>query len=355
MVRSQNPGVNNRSLECAPGITQLFAEIADAKDHVETAWLAADAIPGLFPCDVSGVVLRSGANGHYEPAILAGGKRLSRRRENITRADLDLLFKAVGDLDLLAIPDPRRKGRPQTVPAGFRKLNIGVLAVAPLRTRGRLTGILLAGRKHAGEFSSEEVVALQIIAGPLALAADNGDLRKNMAVAESRLADLQDMEQRYQFLYTNAPAMLHSIDSDGRLVSVSDFWLSVLGYERHEVIGRKSVDFVDEESRKRAVEEYLPILYRDGIILDCEYTFVKKNGDTVDVLFSTIMERDAAGKFTRSLAVLIDVTERNRAFARVRQLQRELNHVSRLSAMGPRTQPALDRADELCARRPAYP
>jgi PAS domain S-box-containing protein len=33
------------------------------------------------------------------------------------------------------------------------------------------------------------------------------------------------------------PAMLHSIDERGRLVSVSDAWLAKLGYTRDEVLG----------------------------------------------------------------------------------------------------------------------
>ncbi len=34
------------------------------------------------------------------------------------------------------------------------------------------------------------------------------------------------------------PAMLHSINKDGLLISVSDAWLDKLGYTRDQVIGR---------------------------------------------------------------------------------------------------------------------
>ena len=48
------------------------------------------------------------------------------------------------------------------------------------------------------------------------------------------------------------PAMLHSIDEAGFLVSVSDAWLAKLGYSRDEVLGRRSSDFLTPESRERA-------------------------------------------------------------------------------------------------------
>src|SRR6202007_2431249 len=63
---------------------------------------------------------------------------------------------------------------------------------------------------------------------------------------------LQDSAEHYRTLYECTPAMLHSIDAEGRLVSVSDLWLSTLGYTREEVIGRPSVDFLTPASREFA-------------------------------------------------------------------------------------------------------
>lgn len=54
------------------------------------------------------------------------------------------------------------------------------------------------------------------------------------------------------------PALMHSIDEDGRLIEVTDDWLSALGYERDEVIGKKSVEFLTVESRRYAESQALP-------------------------------------------------------------------------------------------------
>jgi PAS domain S-box-containing protein len=128
-------------------------------------------------------------------------------------------------------------------------------------------------------------------------------------------AVLRDSEERYRSLYANTPVMMHSIDAEGRLVSVSNAWLEGLGYTREEVIGRRSVEFLTAQSREYARKVVLPEFFVTGVLKDVPYQFVKKSGEVVDVLLSAICERDAAGKVLRSLAVLIDVTRRKRAEA----------------------------------------
>jgi PAS domain S-box-containing protein len=131
---------------------------------------------------------------------------------------------------------------------------------------------------------------------------------------------LRASEARYRSLYSQTPAMMHSIDRAGRLLTVSDRWLEVLGYERAEVIGRPSVDFLTPESRRYAREVVLPEYFRTGVCKDVPYQFVAKSGAVVDVLLSAIAERDANGEVMRSLAVLTDVTERRRSEAEIWRL-----------------------------------
>ncbi|MCX5891785.1 MAG: PAS domain S-box protein [Deltaproteobacteria bacterium] len=141
---------------------------------------------------------------------------------------------------------------------------------------------------------------------------------------EAELA-LQNSEKRYRTIYNSAPAMLHSIDTAGRLVMVSDHWLETLGYVRAEVIGRKVTDFFSEASRHYAGEAVFPDFFRKGFCKDISYQYLKKNGEPMEVLLSAIAERDEAGKIVRSLAVSIDVTERKKAEEALKHAQEELS------------------------------
>jgi PAS domain S-box-containing protein len=140
---------------------------------------------------------------------------------------------------------------------------------------------------------------------------------------------LRSSEERFRSLYHHTPAMLHSIDPQGRLVSVSAYWAEVMGYERDEVIGRKLTDFFTPGSREYAETTVLPEFFNTGFCQDIPYQFIKKNGDIIDVLLSAIADRDANGDIIRSLAVSIDVTQRNRTEEALKQAKEELSLYSR--------------------------
>ena len=75
---------------------------------------------------------------------------------------------------------------------------------------------------------------------------------------------LRESDERLEFLYSKIPTMLHSIDREGRIVQVSDRWLDALRYPREEIIGRKSVEFLTEESRRYSETVALPEFWRTG-------------------------------------------------------------------------------------------
>jgi len=132
---------------------------------------------------------------------------------------------------------------------------------------------------------------------------------------ERKEEELAHSEQRYRELYHRTPVMLHSIDREGRLMAVSDYWLRYLGYSEDEVIGRKTGEFLTEESRRRATEEVLPEFFRTGQCRNVPYQVIKENGDIIDVVLSAVVEYDGAGNIAQSLAVMTDITEQRRAEA----------------------------------------
>jgi PAS domain S-box-containing protein len=140
---------------------------------------------------------------------------------------------------------------------------------------------------------------------------------------------LRQSESRYRALYHNTPAMLHSIDTKGCLLSVSDYWVETMGYRREEIIGRPLVAFLTPASRRQAEQEVFPAFFRTGYCKDVPYQFVKKSGEIIDVVLSGTADRDPDGTIVRSLAVSIDVTERKKADAALRAAKEALSRYSR--------------------------
>ena len=135
-------------------------------------------------------------------------------------------------------------------------------------------------------------------------------------------AALQESETRYRTLYDHTPVMMHSIDATGTIISVNRHWLDTLGYTRQEVLGKPSTAFLTEASRHYAVEEVLPAFFQTGVCRDIPYQMVRKNGEIIDVLLSAAAERDARGAIQYSLAFTVDITERQRLEAQMRQGQK---------------------------------
>ncbi|MEO1687932.1 MAG: ATP-binding protein, partial [Pseudomonadota bacterium] len=91
---------------------------------------------------------------------------------------------------------------------------------------------------------------------------------------------------------------------------------------REEMIGRRSSEFLTEESRRYAVETVLPRFYAEGRCDGAAYDFVRKTGEVVPMVLSATAQHDAAGGFIRSLAVLYDNTDTKRANEMLARSQR---------------------------------
>ncbi len=135
--------------------------------------------------------------------------------------------------------------------------------------------------------------------------------------------DRARLERRYRDLYQSTPAMLHTIDPEGRLTDVSDHWLERLGYTREEVMGRSILEFMTDASRQPLVGRLREVI-SEGDFRNVSRQMVTKSGDVRDVLLSSRTERDSQGAVVRTLVASKDVTERNRAEARLKEAYGEI-------------------------------
>jgi PAS domain S-box-containing protein len=145
---------------------------------------------------------------------------------------------------------------------------------------------------------------------------------------------LRESEKKYRSLYNNTPVMLHSINPYGVLNSVSEYWLTTLGYERDEVIGKKSSEFLTDASRRYANETVLPEFMKTGICNNIEYQFVKKNGQIIDTLLTAVSEYDEKGNIARSVAVTIDITLRKQMEKALKESEKFLKDTQTIAELG---------------------
>jgi len=158
--------------------------------------------------------------------------------------------------------------------------------------------------------------------------------RANQQRLNDTILELQRERRKYQTLYRHAPVMLQSLDTDRRIVEVSDRWLEVLGYRRDEVIGEFPTKFLTEEADRRAVEDYVPVFWKQGFINDAPIDFRTRSGKVIETEISSIADDSEDG--SRTMSVIVDVTERNRARdalnLRNRQLEASYERLNQFTA-----------------------
>jgi len=261
-------------------------------------------------------------------------------------------------LNLFGDPDDLRQGRPYVVPnlahvammparIALEEDGIRSIVAVPLLANGELIGTLNLGSTEIAAFSAEHVEIAQDVADSLAVAIRHASLNQQVAHhaadLERRVAErtqelsetnsrLRESEDRVRALYNNTPIMMHSINEKGLILDVNEFWLQTLGYERNEVIGRPVVAFAAPEYQTYVREELMPRLERDGFVKDAEVRAAKKNGDQVDLQISSVVKKDASGKFLFSQTFLLDITERKRAERARKETEERLDGIFR-SAM----------------------
>ena len=135
---------------------------------------------------------------------------------------------------------------------------------------------------------------------------------------------------RQKTLYMRSPAMMHSIDADGFIQTVTDAWLARFGYLEHEVIGKRSTAFLTPESQIYARNVVLPEFWRTGACDRVPYTFVCKDGSLVEIELSAVLDETLGKPVT--LAVLQDVSERNASRRTLEQRNEDLRNFAHIAA-----------------------
>ena len=106
----------------------------------------------------------------------------------------------------------------------------------------------------------------------------------------------------------SAPGMMQAMDAGGRLVAVSDGWLTRLGYRAEDVVGRPASDFFTEGSRERGDDLELADMFRCGRHDNVARQMIANGGAEIDVLLSIASVQDDSGAPWASTASIADVT-----------------------------------------------
>jgi len=120
---------------------------------------------------------------------------------------------------------------------------------------------------------------------------------------------VQAEKARFETVYRATPALLHSIDAQGRTTMVSDYWLSRMGYSRDEVIGAPGWFFMDEASARRMQAAVIPRTLERGWVENEPVVGFTASGDRLELRLSAFTELGPDGTPVAAHGVFSDVTD----------------------------------------------
>jgi len=149
-----------------------------------------------------------------------------------------------------------------------------------------------------------------------------------------RLADLKEIEKRYQTVFEAAPIGIAIADPAGYFLEINDAFTKMLGYDRRDISYLTFVDITHPDDREQTLK--LSQAVRDGKIDDyrSEKRYLKKNGDVVWAVVRATVIRSDNGSIKYWLRLVVDITENIKAKAALAESEKKYRMLFESSAEG---------------------
>jgi len=145
-------------------------------------------------------------------------------------------------------------------------------------------------------------------------------------------AALRESEERYRRTFELAGSGIAHIGLDRKFIRVNRRLCEILGYPEREVIGMTGRQISHPEDLE-VINAQRKRLYAGEIDrVRVEKRYLRKDGATVWVAFSMVLERDAGGNPTYEIAIFDDITERKRAEAALSESEARFRGLTQLSS-----------------------
>lgn len=144
---------------------------------------------------------------------------------------------------------------------------------------------------------------------------------------------IEEREERFRQLFENAPLPYQSLNRDGYFITVNQTWLTVLGYEKDDVIGRFFGDFLHPDWRDHFSENF-PKFKSIGEVLGVEFEIRRKSGDFITVQFDGKVGSDQEGNFLQTHCVFRDISKEIELKKQIEKNEIILRQNQKLEAIG---------------------
>src|SRR5204863_297568 len=141
-----------------------------------------------------------------------------------------------------------------------------------------------------------------------------------------------ESEERYRRTFELAGSGLAQVGLDGRFMRVNKRLGEMLGYAEGELVGMSVKDISHPEDRDAIDDRRETLFTGQAETIHIEKRYLRKDGSTVWITFSMVVEHDEHGHPAYEIAIFDDIDERKAAEAAVRESEERFRSLTQLSS-----------------------
>ncbi len=198
------------------------------------------------------------------------------------------------------------------VPERLRKKHETELSTFSFHPHARSMGRgldLYARRKDGTEFPADIMLSPFVSKDETAVLAMIRDLTE-VREAEGKL---KSSEERYRTIYEASPLAITNVDENGKYVRCNPAAVKLFGYSEEELLKMSFNDMTYPDDRGIGPSFLAEQVSGKREIVRFEKRFVRKDGRVIIANLTAATARDAQGRFTHSITIIDDITEKKAA------------------------------------------
>jgi PAS domain S-box-containing protein len=276
------------------------------------------------------LLLRGNEMRQQAEAITSGDAIVLRGQRELPTAIPESIIHYVVRTREIVILDDASAATPFSADPYILQCNARSILCLPLMNQAKLTGVLyLENNLTSRVFTPNRIAVLKLLASQAAISLENTYLYSDLAEREAKIRRLVDANIIGIFIW----------NLQGQIEEANQAFLKMVGYDQADLVSGsvRWRELTPLEWRERDAQALVEVSMT-GAALPYEKEFIRKDGSRAPVLIgaATFDERRDFG-----VAFVVDLTERKRAEAdmreserRFREVQVELAHANRVATMG---------------------
>jgi diguanylate cyclase (GGDEF)-like protein/PAS domain S-box-containing protein len=217
--------------------------------------------------------------------------------------------------------DTRQLANPLALQRGIRAM----LAV-PLRHADAPVGILSVLSEEPDVFTTEDLEALELLSVVLSASISHASER------EARRAEAEALA-RFRTVFERASIGIVRVGPTGHALEANPAMGRLVGYRADDLVGLPFAGLTHPDDLDRNLLLFRELIEGKRDSYQHEKRYIRKDGETIWVQVTAVLERDGDGKPSSTISMVEDITERKAAEVELRR-QSELNeHQARHDAL----------------------